>query len=583
MDKAEKIINLAVRRGFFWPAYEIYGGVAGMYVWGPLGIVMKNKIKDLWRTMFVEGHGCLEVDTPSIAPYIVFDASGHVESFKDIMVSCSDCGRKFRADTLLSERGVEVSEAVGLDEIDKLIMENNIKCPVCGGSFDRSSYFTTMFKTVIGPYSEAVGFLRPETAQGIFVEFKRMYEVFRRRFPIGIAQIGRGFRNEISPRQGPIRLREFDMMELEYFFDPEDPHCPYLEDVVDDELNILHEDLIRRGGSEYETMTVRDALDRGIIRNEYLAYFMALAARFLEVLGIPRVSTRFKEKLEGERAHYAVQTFDQEVKLSRWGWVEVSGHANRTDYDLSAHIKFSGKDLYAYRRLRRPRKIEVIEVNPLPMKIKESFGDRIKDIMGELSRLDKDYVKDRLLDDGYIEVSGVRLGREFFDIKRYEKSVGVEAFIPHVVEPSFGLDRICYAVMEYAYKEVRDRVVLSLPPYIAPYEAAVYPLVDDGSLVDIAMEVRDDLMSRGYRVLYDVGDSIGRRYARADEIGVPVSITIDYQSLEDDTVTLRDRDTWRQYRISRDLIKKFMEMVVEGVGFDTAAGELGLEVFELKE
>ncbi len=583
MDKADKVMNLAVRRGFFWPAYEIYGGVAGMYVWGPLGVVLKNKIIGLWRAMFIEAHDFLEIESPSIAPHIVFKASGHVESFKDIMVSCSGCGRKFRADTLLAEKGIEISEAVSLDEVDSIIKKNKVKCPICGGIFEHPSYFTTMFKTTIGPYSDSVGFLRPETAQGMFVEFKRIYESFRRRLPVGIAQIGRGFRNEISPRQGPIRLREFDMMELEYFFDPKSPDCPYLDEVMDEELNLLHERLIKEGGKEYDTMTVREAVEQGVIKNGCMAYFMVLATRFMELLGIPRENQRFKEKLEGERAHYAVQTFDQEVRLARWGWVEVSGHANRTDYDLSSHIKNSGKDLYAYRQLDEPREVEVIEVTPLPRKIREGFGGKIKDIMRGLSSIDQDSLKKSLVERGYVEVAGVKLGKEYFDIDKYVKQVTVEPFIPHVVEPSFGLDRIAYSVLEYAYKEVNDRVVLSLPPYLAPYDVSVYPLLEDEGLLEIALNIRDTLSSEGYRVLFDTKESIGRRYARADEIGVPVAVTIDHQSLKDDTVTVRDRDTWKQYRIKREGISRFLDLVIQGHAFDTVAREMGLESFSSKE
>ncbi len=577
MDKAEKVMNLAMRRGFFWPAYEIYGGVAGTLVWGPYGVLVKNKVIDLWRRMFIYNHGFLEIQAPSIAPRIVFEASGHVDSFRDVMVTCESCGRKYRADTLLEEAGLEVSEALPLEEFDRLILENDVRCPSCGGRFSKSTYFITMFRTTIGPYSDAEGFLRPETAQNMFVEFRRVYEDFRRVFPIGIAQIGRGFRNEISPRQGPIRLREFDMMEIEFFFDPRDDSCPYFDDVRDEEINLLHEELLRSGGSEYETMTLDEAFSRGIIKNKYLGYFMVLAVKFLEKLGIPRENQRFREKLEGERAHYAVQTFDQEVKLDRWGWVEVSGHANRSDYDISRHIKFSGKELFAFRRLSSPKKVLVKEAIPRPRVIREAFGDKIGVIMRELSKYKPIEIYEALDKDGFIEVAGVRLGSEFFDVKVEEKVVEVEPFVPHVVEPSFGLDRIVYAVLEYAFREVGDRVVLSLPPIIAPVEAAVFPLTRDSGLVELAGMVYRDLKDSGYMVYYDDSDSIGRRYARVDEIGVPIAITIDYRSLEDDTVTVRDRDSWRQYRIKRIDVKTFIDLVLSGSGFVEAAESMGLE------
>ncbi len=577
MDKAEKVMNLAMRRGFFWPAYEIYGGVAGTIVWGPHGVAIKNKVINLWRRMFIHKHNFLEIQGPAIAPRIVFEASGHVEGFKDVMVTCLDCGKKYRADTLLSEKGIEVSEALSLSEFDKLIENNDIRCPSCGGRFGNSTYFITMFRTTIGPYSESEGFLRPETAQNMFVEFKRVYESFRRVFPIGIAQIGRGYRNEISPRQGPIRLREFDMMEIEFFFDPENDYCPYYDEVKDEEINILHEELIKRGGADYETMSLEEAVSRGIIRNRCLGYFMVLAVKFLERLGIPREYQRFREKLEGERAHYAVQTFDQEVKLDRWGWVEVSGHANRTDYDLSRHMKFSRKELFAYRKLDKPKKVVIKEAYPMPRVIKEKFGDKIAEIMKELAGFEAKELYELLERDGWVKVAGVKLGKEFFDIRVEEKWVEIEPFIPHVVEPSFGLDRIVYAVLEYAYREVNDRVVLSLPPYVAPMEVAVFPLTSDSELIGLAREIYEDLKSAGYTVFFDDSDSIGRRYARADEVGVPIAVTVDFKSLEDGTVTVRDRDSWVQYRINKDRVVEFIEKVVSGTTFLEVAESMGLE------
>jgi len=281
--------------------------------------------------------------------------------------------------------------------------------------------------------------------------------------------------------------------------------------------------------------------------------------------------------LEGERAHYAVQTFDQEVKLDRWGWVEVSGHANRSDYDISRHIKFSGKELFAFRRLSSPKKVLVKEAIPRPRVIREAFGDKIGLIMRELSKYRPIEIYETLDRDGFVEVAGVRLGSEFFDIKLEEKLVEVEPFVPHVVEPSFGLDRIVYAVLEYAFREVGDRVVLTLPPIIAPVEVAVFPLTRDSGLVELAGVVYRDLKDSGYIVYYDDSDSIGRRYARVDEIGVPIAITIDYRSLEDDTVTVRDRDSWRQYRIKRIDVKTFIDLVLSGSGFVEAAESMGLE------
>jgi len=580
MSKADKVFSLAKRRGFFWPAYEIYGGVSGFYVWGPYGVLLKRKIRDLWRELFVYNLGFFEIDSPTLSPYVVFEASGHVEGFKDVMVTCQACGKKFRADTLLKEKGVEVEEGLKPEEYLNLINKEGIKCPSCGGGLGDPDYFMTMFKTTIGPYSDAVGFLRPETAQGMFVEFKRIYEVFRKRFPIGIAQIGRGYRNEISPRQGVIRLREFDMMEVEYFFDPENDDQFDLNEYMDETLNILHEKLIREGGGDYETLTVKEILERGIVEHKSMLYFMVLAQRFLEVLGIPRSRQRFREKLEGERAHYARKVFDQEVLLDKWGWVEVSGHADRTNYDLSRHAKYSGEDISVERLLPEPKILYIREAYPEPKKIKEAFPDKIGVVMKELSKYSPTELYRLLDENGIIEIEGVKLDRNFFRIVEEEKKVSIEKFVPHVVEPSFGLDRITYAVLEYAYTERGDRVILSLPAYIAPIEAAVYPLLDRDDLKSVAASIVRDLEMAGFRVFYDYGDSIGRLYARGDEIGIPVAFTVDLRSLNDDTVTVRDRDSWRQYRININRVVEFVERLVEGESFESIASSMELEYVE---
>ena len=577
-SKAEKVISLARRRGFFWPAYEIYGGVGGMYTWGPYGVILKNKIASLWREVFVYKHNFLEIQSPDISPYIVFKASGHVDSFKDVMVTCLKCGRKYRADTILKEKGIDVKEGLTPEEYQYIILREGVKCPICGGELGNASYFTTMFETTIGPYKENKGFLRPETAQGMFTEFKRVYEVSRKTVPLGIAQVGKGFRNEISPRQGVIRLREFDMMEIELFYDPKDERCPYISEYFDESINILYKELIESGEKDgYETMTVKEALNRGIIEHEWMAYFMVLSHIFLEMLGIPRTRQRFREKLEGEKAHYAKKTFDQEVLLDKWGWVEVSGHADRTDYDLSSHIKESNVDIYAERKLDKPIIKRIYEVSPIIRSIKERYPSKIGIIMSKLSKMGGEEIYKEFVNKGYININGIKLDRSFFKINIKEKRVEVEKFIPNVIEPSFGLDRITYAVLEYAYVERGDRIILSLPPYLSPYDAAVYPLLSRDDLRTYAETIYGELTQSGYRVFFDYGESIGKLYARGDEIGIPLAITVDLKTLEDDTVTIRDRDTWLQYRINRDKIEEFIEKILEGIGFEALGSIMGLK------
>lgn len=552
----ERVVELAKRRGFFWQAYEIYGGVGGLYVMGPLGVSMKNKIVELWRSMFVRKHGFVEVDAPSLGPYRVFKASGHVDNFMDPVAECLRCGRKFRADHLLAESGVRAGEGAPVEELERLLNGNRVRCPECGASEWRVSRFLTMFETRIGPYSEDVGFLRPETAQGIFTEFRRIYEVTRERLPLGVAQIGRGFRNEISPRQAMIRLREFNMMELEFFMDPE-AGCPYMDEVAGDVLPILTEEVAERGGEDVIEVSARDAVERGIVRNACLAYFMALSARFVESLGVPRSHQRFHGKPARERAHYSAQTFDHEVDVPGLGWLEVAGLAYRTDYDLRSHSEASGKDLSVSVRLPEPELVRRTRWRVSSMEeLRRAAGGRWKDVMRIISSSE----------DPAREIAALGLRMEDLPLVREEivEKVNVRRFYPHVVEPSYGIERLMVASLSWAYGMREGRVILSLPPRVAPVQVAVFPLVSRDGLDDVARRIASEL-SRSFDVMYDDDGSIGRRYARADEIGVPFAVTVDYETLSDGTVTIRHRDTWEQERVGEgELARRLAELL--GVG-----------------
>ena len=536
----EKVIELAKRRGFFWQAYEIYGGVGGLYVLGPLGVAMRERLVNMWRSIFVRRHGFVEIDAPNLGPYKVFKASGHVDNFKDPVAECARCGRKFRADHLLRDSGISVGEGLPVEELQRLLNENRVKCPECGASEWRVSTFLTMFETRIGPYSEEVGFLRPETAQGIFTEFRRIFEVTRERLPLGVAQVGRGFRNEISPRQAMVRLREFDMMELEFFMDPEAP-CQYVEGVMDEKLPILTEEVAERGGEDVTTISVRDALDRGVIKNGCLAYFMVLSMRFVSALGVPRDAQRFHGKPARERAHYSAQTFDHEVVVPGYGWLEVAGLAYRTDYDLRSHSMASGKDLMVSVKLPSPLSIRRVRWRVRSFdELRRAAGDRWKEVARVVAESQD---PERELAAMGFRVEDLPLVRE-----EVEEKVNVRRFYPHVVEPSYGVERLMLAALAWAYRVKEDRVVLSLPPSLAPVQVAVFPLVSRDGLDERARRIAADL-SEEFSVFYDDDGSIGRRYARADEIGVPYAVTVDYETLEDDTVTLRHRDTWEQERL----------------------------------
>ncbi|MCP8320797.1 MAG: glycine--tRNA ligase [archaeon] len=561
-SKAEKLAELARRRGFFWQALEIYGGVGGFVSFGELGVKLKEKIIRLWRDYFIHKHSFTEVDTPLIAPYIVFEASGHVGSFKDPMAECSKCHKKFRADHLLMEFNRHISEGMSIEDIEEEMNKGDVKCPECGNTKWSVGHFLTMFRTTIGPYSESEGFMRPETAQGMFTEFKRLYEISRGKMPLGVVQIGKAFRNEISPRQGVIRLREFSMMEIELFFDPLNPKCPLIEQVENEELRILPEDLVEKGVEEPLIMNVKDALSKGVIKQEWLAYFMTLSKKFVRKLGIPEDKQRFHAKLPSERAHYSAQTYDHEVLFDKFGWVEVAGHAYRTDYDLSSHTKKSSIDLSVSVQLKEPIKVKHLKMNVNAKRIREIFPDEFYDIMKRLKEMSPEDVKREMDVNKAIIVEGFKLPMDVIEFIDVEEEVKVRRFTPHVVEPSFGVERLIYATLEYAYWEKEERVILRIPPYLAPIQAAVFPLVSRERLQEKSIAIWEDLRRKGIDAIYDDSGSIGRRYARSDEIGVPFSITIDYQTLDDDTVTVRDRDTWEQKRVKvKDLYEYLLRLL----------------------
>jgi glycyl-tRNA synthetase len=463
-DKYEIISEMGKRRGYFWPSYEIYGGVGGFITYGPLGASLKRRLEEKFRRFYLQPLAILEIETSVIMPGNVLEASGHVENFKEPTVECAKCKNKFRADHLLQEFGKMTdteTERLTLQNVVDELKNHKIHCPECGGDFDKAEQFMTMFTTTIGPYSDSIGYGRPEAAQGIFVEFKRILESARGRLPLGVAQIGHALRNEISPRQGPVRLREFTIIDIEFFLDPEDRKCLIINEVEDETLRMVLAENKLKGNTEPVTVTIKEALSKGIIQEEWQAYFMAQAKKFLVELGVPEEKQRFIEKLDYERAHYSVQGFDQEVYLERWGWTEVSGHNYRTDF---------------------------------------------------------------------------------------ESEEGGRRFVPHVIEPSFGLDRLVYVALEYAYAKQDKRAVLSLARDLAPMQVSVFPLMNKDGLLEKADEVYHMLVNEGFSVYWDSSGSIGRRYARADEAGTPLGITVDYQTLEDGTLTLRDRDSWRQVR-----------------------------------
>jgi glycyl-tRNA synthetase len=568
-DKHRLLAELARRRGFFWGSFEIYGGVSGFIDLGPLGTGLKREIEDTWREFFLRRHGFVEISTPIITPERVLEASGHVKNFKDPMTECTSCHRRFRADQLIKESTKTETEGLDLDQLSVLLKQ--VKCPECGGVLGSPQYFVTMFKTNIGPYGEDPAYTRPEAAQGIFVDFHRVLEVMREKFPLGIAQVGTVLRNEISPRQGPIRLREFTIMDFELFFDPEKPECPYIDEVKAHELHIITEETRKKGRSETTRITTAEALEKRLVKSPWMAYFMAQSSRFLAKLGIDLGNQRFFEKLSTERAHYSAQTFDHEVKLDRWEWVEVAGFADRTDYDLRSHMQATGIDMRVFKAYVSPIEKTVRTVRPNHEKIRRQFGKDAGRIISLLAKEDLPRILQGKKAGDSIRIDAYDIPTELFDTKEETIKEAGTKFFPHVIEPSFGVERLVYSTLEHNLRMKGERLILSLPFGIAPTQAAVYPLVNKDGLVEKAKSVHRSLLQSGLRVEYDDVGSIGRRYARADEAGIPLGITVDYDTLKDGSVTLRDRDSWNQIRVQISELKPTINSIVNN-GFPAKTG-----------
>ncbi len=550
-DKFTAINEIARRRGFFWQSFEIYGGVGGFVTYGPLGARLKQNIERKLRDLFVTKLGILEIESSVIAPGKVFESSGHVSHFKEPMVECKECKKRFRADHLLEEyakKSCVETEKMTLNEIQQALEKLGISCPECGGGFKSPQQFLAMFETTIGPYSGATGYGRPEAAQGIFVEFNRLYTVAREKLPFGVIQIGHALRNEISPRQGLIRLREFTIADIEFFFDPEEPNCSLLKDVESETLRLYLAPERLKCSEKTIEVTVRDAIAQKLIHSEWQAFFMTMAKKLLAEIGVPPQNQRFIEKTQWEKAHYASQSFDQEVYVDRWGWIEVSGHAHRTDFDLSSHMKASGVDLRVYKEYARPLEEEKLVVKPIMAKLGPAFKTEAAKAAQLLAEAPAEEVAASLEKNGCYMAEEYTILPEHVDLSRQKCIVRGKRFIPQVVEPSFGCDRLFYVSLEYAYGLKDDRVVMSFPRTIAPTQLGVYPLVSKDGLAEKAKEVHQLLAIEGFVTEFDETGSIGRRYARADEAGVPLGITVDYDTLKDGTVTVRDRDTWQQVR-----------------------------------
>ena len=560
----DKMMNIARKRGFLWPSFEIYSGVSGFTDYGPLGASLKNNIMQKWRKQYIAGEGFHEIEGPTVMPKEVLKASGHVDNFTDPMTKCNDCGEVFRADHIIEEAiGMDV-ESLPNEEMDKIVKDNNIKCPSCGGSLANIWNYNLMFKTQIGAKGDKTGYMRPETAQGIFILFKRLSRFFKNKLPFAAVQLGKSYRNEISPRQGVIRLREFTQAEAEIFLDPEDKTHPKFDKIADETLYLASQE-VQLNESETLEITAQEALNQGIVSSETLIYQLYLAKKFLNEIGITDDVLRFRQHLPGEMAHYALDCWDVECLTDKYGWVEIIGIADRGDYDLTAHSKFSNEELNIYKEFDEPKLIKKTVIKPNLKKFGPAFkGDspKIKTYIENLSEDEVAEIKSAIESDGkfILELDGsYEILEEHLIFEDIEEEIKGEKITPHVIEPSFGIDRILYCTLLHSFKETEEKDYFQFAKEIAPIQVSVFPLMNKDGLGEIASDITHDLREAGFTVDIETSGTIGKRYARADEVGVPIAVTVDFDTKEDNTVTIRDRDTEKQERVEIGVLKEVIK------------------------
>ncbi|OVE83457.1 glycine--tRNA ligase [Natronolimnobius baerhuensis] len=570
---SEKLVELAKRRGYFFQSSGAYGGVGGFYTFGPQGASLKGNVEDAWRDRFAVAEGNMEIDAPTIMPEPVFEASGHLDTFDDMLIECPECETSTRADHLVEDNTeYEDAESLPIPEVEEVIAEYELVCPECGAGLADVAVenFNLMFATNIGPGDADPGYLRPETAQGIFVEFPRLKEYARNQLPFGVTQIGRAYRNEISPRRSIIRTREFTQAELEYFIDPENDE-PDLSSVEDVSVTLYPaSEQNSEDGDELET-TIGEAVSEGIISDEWVAYFLGVAKPWYDAVGVDMDRFRFRQHLSGERAHYAADCWDAEGEIDG-NWIELAGFANRTDYDLSKHAEHSEDRFTVFRQYDEPQTVERATVDPDMSYLGPEFGGDAQAVVSALETLAE---RDRTAFEGDtveidLEDETHELPVEKTGFAVEEQTEAGEHILPHVIEPSFGVDRLVYTVLHHAYREDEvageERTYLELEPEVAPMFVGVFPLQNDDDLEAQADDIVAALRAEGLSVTYDDSGNIGRRYRRQDEVGTPFCVTVDFETIENEetTVTVRERDSTEQKRLPVDGLAETLAAIREG-------------------
>ena len=547
--RVDRLTSVLRRRGIVLPSFEIYGGMSGLIDYGPVGARIRRRVMDNWVDHWTSHGDIVEIDSPTITPEAVLVASGHVGEFSDLMAECGVCGNAFKANHLAEGRH-ENPDSLNVEEINAML-NDGIECPNCSESkWSDAMSMDLMFSTKIGAKKGGrVAYMRPETAQGMFMLYPALFRHFKQKLPFGAIQTGKGYRNEISPRQGMIRLREFNMAELEYFIDPEEPPCSDLG-VWEESVSFVPDPDGPHAG--VHTMTFSEVLSSGIVRHPTVACFLARTWDFLFGVGIDSTRIRFRQHASTEMAHYADDCWDCELH-GEYGWVECVGIANRTCHDLLSHEQHSGsKLLRAWRQFDEPRNEARDVLAPNGASLGPAFKDRAGDVMEALQNLTEipESIPFELnLADG----STARITDDMVTRRSEEVTLHGEWFTPHVIEPAFGIDRIIWHILDHCYteteKEGENYSIMRLNQSVAPFDVAILPLFNKDGMDHIAREIWGDVNSMpGLRGELDTNKSIGRRYARVDEIGIPWAITVDHTTLEDRSVTVRRRDDQKQVR-----------------------------------
>ncbi|KAG7171869.1 Glycine--tRNA ligase-like [Homarus americanus] len=679
-DRA-KMNDLIKRRFFYDNSFAIYGGITGQYDFGPMGCDLVDNMLAEWHKHFVIQERMLKVNCSILTPETVLKASGHVDKFADYMVKDVKSGECFRLDHLIKQhfekkmadkktsqeekeiikRKINLLEGMTMEEMDGVVKEYDMKSPLTGNDLSDAVEFNLMFPICIGPTGTLKGFLRPETAQGIFVNFKRLLEYNQGKLPFACAQVGNAYRNEISPRSGLLRVREFTMAEIEHFCDPDDKSHNKFSQVAGVEVTLYSACAQMDGESAKRTtigeavrglglpslgllstpmevgaldfflsdrsyilghlptqadVTVREALNqsppphfthasrwyrhvesfghnerlnfpgerrsleqltggrqKGLVANETLGYFMARIQQYLLKIGVNPKKLRFRQHLSNEMAHYACDCWDAEC-LTSYGWIECVGCADRSAYDLTQHTKGSSVKMCVERLLKEPQMVDSVVAVTDKGAIGKAFkkdAKAVQEALASLSSEESEKMDKALSENGEYELNGYKLSRAMVpSFKKEQKKVHVEEVVPSVIEPSFGVGRVFYALLEHSFRVREDddkRTFFSLPPVVAPIKVSVLPLSSKQDFVPFTDKLADALTELNLPVRVDDSTgSIGRRYARTDEIAIPFGVTVDFDTVNNTphTVTLRERDSTEQVRMPIDEVPLTVKKLADG-------------------